>query len=65
MTIDEKITILKQQEEKIVRERFWVDIKPYSHTIITLDLQAIDDLQIEGSRGEDIIIKYDLTSLGW
>jgi hypothetical protein len=65
MTADEKIIKLKELEEIIERERDWVDIKPYSHNIITLTLQMIDTLEIEGSRGNDMIEKYDLESLGW
>ena len=36
-----------------------MDIKPYSHNI-TLNLGMIDELNIEASRGKDIIKKYGL-----
>ena len=56
---------LKDLESKIKKERKWVDIKPYSHNIISLYLHAIDELEIEGVSGNDIIRKYNLTELGW
>jgi hypothetical protein len=48
MTLDEMMTKLKEYEKNLKRERKWVDIKPYSDTIISSTLQLIDDLQIEG-----------------
>ena len=56
---------LEELESKIEKERKWVDIKPHSATIISLLLNAIDELKIDGSSGDDIIRKYNLTELGW
>ena len=56
---------LKELESKIKKERKWVDIKPHSATIISLLLNAIDELEIDGTSGDDIIRKYNLTELGW
>jgi hypothetical protein len=60
-----KMKKLQEYEKKIENERDFVDIKPYSHNIISLTLRMIDDLEIEGCRGLDIIKKYELESLGW
>ena len=65
MTLDEKMTKLKEYEQRIKTERKWVDIKPYSHNIITLSLKAIHDLEIEGVSANDVISKYKLEILGW
>ena len=56
---------LKDLESKIEKERKWVDKRPYSHNIISLYLNAIDELVIDGVTGNDIIRKYNLTELGW
>ena len=60
-----KMIKLQEYEKKIENERDFVDIKPYSHNIISLTLRMIDDLEIEGCSGLDIIKKYELESLGW
>ena len=60
-----KMEKLQEYETRILTERKYVDIKPYSHNIISLNLQMIDDLKIEGISGEDIIKKYKLDILGW
>ena len=62
LAIQEK---LRKYEKTIEYERQFVDIKPYSHNIITLNLGMIDELNIEGSRGKDIIRKYGLERFGW
>ena len=56
---------LRQYEKTIKHERKFVDIKPYSHNIISMTLEMIDELKLEGISGKDIIKKYDLESLGW
>tara|TARA_B110000285_G_C14967779_1_gene534972 strand:+ start:84 stop:296 length:213 start_codon:yes stop_codon:yes gene_type:complete len=60
-----KMEKLQEYETRIRNERRFVDIKPYSHNIITLNLTMIEDLEIEGISGLDIIKKYNLDSLGW
>lgn len=60
-----KMEKLQEYETRILTEREYVDIKPYSHNIISLNLQMIDNLEIEGISGLDIIKKYKLDSLGW
>ena len=65
MTLDEKMTKLEEYEQRIKTERKWVDIKPYSHNIITLTLKAIHDLEIKGVSANDVISKYKLEIFGW
>ena len=60
-----KMEKLQEYETRIRNERRFVDIKPYSHNIITLNLTMIEDMEIEGISGLDIIKKYNLDSLGW
>tara|TARA_R110000803_G_scaffold131122_1_gene198397 strand:- start:1298 stop:1495 length:198 start_codon:yes stop_codon:yes gene_type:complete len=65
MTHGDILKKLQEYEKRIEYERDFVDIKPYSHNIISLNLQMIDDLEIVGCTASDIIKKYDLESLGW
>ena len=55
---------LEQWEEKIKNEVPYIDVKPYSHNIISIALGAID--KHWGSiETNNIIIKYKLNERGW
>ncbi len=55
---------LKEWEDSILREMSWVDIKNYSHNIISLGLGAIS--QGWGKKkANSIIDKFGLEQLGW
>lgn len=49
----------------IKREKRYVDKKPYSHNIITLNLLAIDKLGYKKITGAKVIKKLKLDKLGW
>ena len=51
--------------DMIKNERKWVDKKPYSHNIISMYLQIIDELDIEDLSAEKVIKKLKLDLLGW
>jgi hypothetical protein len=55
---------LREWKNKILEEMQYVDVKPFSHNIITLALQAID----RGwgtARTKTIIKNFGLKNLGW
>jgi len=55
---------LKQWKERILEEMYYVDVKPYSHNIISLSLSAI----ARGwgkSMANKIVEEFGLETLGW
>ena len=56
----------KQQEleTKILKEACFVDIKPYSHNLVSLYLGQLDDLT-STEYVEDFILEYNLHRRGW
>lgn len=55
---------IKKYVRRISREIPYVNIKPYSHNIISLCLQAISQ-EFGKDKANEIIRKYGLKKLGW
>lgn len=55
---------LKELRKQIFNERKWVDIKPYSHNIISLCLQMISN-KYGKDEANKTIKDFDLNELGW
>ena len=55
---------LKQLRDRIDREVDYVDIKPYSHNIISLTLQTIDK-EFGRKEANKALIEFGLEDLGW
>ena len=70
--IEETIQENKDLEEKykayyeaIKKEKRYVDKKPYSHNIISINLRAIDELGYKKITADKVIKKLKLDKLGW
>ncbi len=50
--------------DKIMYERDFVDIRPYSHNIISLTLKIVSD-KLGQEEANELIIMCDLEELGW
>jgi len=50
--------------DKIMYEREFVDIRPYSHNIISLTLKIVSD-KLGQEEANELIIMCDLEELGW
>jgi len=55
---------LKELRKQILNERDWVDIKPYSHNIISICLQILSE-DYGQDEANKVIRDFDLTELGW
>jgi hypothetical protein len=51
--------------EAIKREKRYVDKRPYSHNIISINLRLIDELGYKKITGAKVIKKLKLDKLGW
>jgi len=55
---------LKVWEKRLADQVPFVDVKPFSHNIIAICLQAIAK-KYGKAKANELIDKYDLESLGW
>jgi hypothetical protein len=54
----------KQIIKEINKEKRWIDIKPYSHNIVSILLRQLSEFYTE-EQMEEFIIKSGLRELGW
>ena len=55
---------LNEYRSKILKEIPMVDVKPYSHNIISLLLQGVYE-EFGSDESDKIILEYELDELGW
>lgn len=55
----------KQILLKIAKEVDWIDIKPYSHNIVSLQLRSLNEKGFDDKMMDDVIKMFHLHRKGW
>ena len=61
---EQRAEAIKEAREQIAKEVDFVDLKPYSHNIISMTLMILAE-KVGNSAANDLIDEFDLESLGW
>jgi gamma-glutamyl:cysteine ligase YbdK (ATP-grasp superfamily) len=64
MMDEDKVARLFKLKSMIQENIMWLDIRPYSHNLISLELRIIDE-EFGQEYANKIILDYGLDKMGW